>query len=288
MEDASPADQSEFVRFWNTTLAPKFIRFRHVLVDGLGLHSQQAIPTLGVAPGMTVLDAACGFGDTACQFGELVGPEGRVHGIDCCDAFLDFGREEAAAKGLSNVTFAVGDLQQVPLAPDYDLVFSRFGTMFFDNPVWGLRNMAAALPAGGRLAIIVWAARAENPAFMNAKEVILRHLPEPGDDADTCGPGPFSQADPEVLTGQLTAAGFADIALEKIEADVVMGRDPDDALAFQLALGPAGEIYREAGDLAVQKHDAIAKDMFEMYAPYQREAGIVMPSASWLATARKA
>lgn len=289
MEAAAPAaEQTEFVRFWNDILAPKFIRFKHVLVDGLGLHSDQALPKLGLRPGMTVLDAACGFGDTACQIAEAVGPGGRVLGVDCCDAFLDFGRAEARAKGLENVRFQAADLQSLAVEPEHDLVFSRFGTMFFDNPVWGMKTLARALKPGGRLAIMTWRARADNPAWMNAKDVLLRHLPEPGADADTCGPGPFSQADPEVLTAQLTAAGFTDIALERTDADVVMGRDADDAIAFQLALGPAGEIYREAGDLATQKHDVLVADLCAMYAPFEKPEGIVMPSSSWLATARLA
>lgn len=288
MDDASQGEMTEFVRFWNEVLEPKFSRFRHVLVDGLGNHSAAVFPKMDVREGDRILDAASGFGDTACLLAECVGPTGSVHGIDCCEGFVTYARDEADARGLDNVDFEVGDIQGRDFGGAYDMVFSRFGTMFFDNPVMGMKAMASALGPGGRLAIIVWRDRNDNPAFDAAKHLILKHLPPPGEDADTCGPGPFSQANPETLKGQLKAAGFTDIALERVDAEIVMGKDEDDAIAFQLALGPAGEIYREAGELATQKHDAIAEDLRAMYAPYKRSDGIVMGSSSWLATAVRA
>lgn len=106
--DASdPSDPGrEFVDFWNEILVPKFIKFKHVLVDGLTHHSEAIFPSLPVKAGDKVLDVGCGFGDTAIQLAERAGPEGSVVGIDCCDAFLEFGRKDAAAAGMSNVSFS--------------------------------------------------------------------------------------------------------------------------------------------------------------------------------------
>ena len=145
MSVAAAADQQdpgrEFVDFWNEILVPKFIRYKHILVDGLTHHSEAIFPTLPVNKGDSVLDVGCGFGDTAMKLARIVGESGRVVGIDCCDAFMDYGRREVAAAGLGNVSFVNGDALTEPFAPDYDFVFSRFGTMFFANPVMGLRNM---------------------------------------------------------------------------------------------------------------------------------------------------
>src|SRR5687768_10243226 len=108
---AAPAtnEDTAFVRFWNEVLAPKFIRFKHILVDGLSQHSEAVFPSLPVRKGDRVLDVGCGFGDTALKLAELVGPTGEVVGIDCCDAFLDYARKAAAGHG--NVSFVRGDAE---------------------------------------------------------------------------------------------------------------------------------------------------------------------------------
>jgi len=93
-------DDSDFVKFWNTVLEPKFTKYRHILQGGLSRHSAAVIPNLPIKKGMTVLDVGCGWGDMSLQIAEMVGPTGRVVGIDCVDAFLDEGRKDAAAKAL--------------------------------------------------------------------------------------------------------------------------------------------------------------------------------------------
>ncbi|MEO0622854.1 MAG: class I SAM-dependent methyltransferase [Pseudomonadota bacterium] len=286
MDDVQLTEQTEFVRFWNEVLVPKFVKYKHVLVGGLGQHSDAIFPKLVVPAGGHVMDAGCGFGDTACMLAERVGPEGAVVGIDCCEAFLDYGRKEAAERGLSNVSFAVADIESQQFDGDFDMIFSRFGTMFFTNPVRALRNMRTALKPGGTMTIIVWRARVDNHWGDKPKEVVLRHLPPPGEGAATCGPGPFSMADQEMVTGQLKAAGFADIAFERVDAPFRTGDSVEDAIGFQLALGPAGEVYREAGDLAVEKHDVIMADMREMLSAYETDDGVFLPSSSWVITAK--
>src|SRR5689334_18032407 len=89
--------RGEYIDFWNEVLVPKFVRWKHILVDGLTLHSAAVFPKLQVKPGDTVLDAGCGFGDTAIELARLVGPTGSVLAVDCCDAFMDYGRQDAKA-----------------------------------------------------------------------------------------------------------------------------------------------------------------------------------------------
>jgi ubiquinone/menaquinone biosynthesis C-methylase UbiE len=276
-------EDTPFVQFWNSVLAAKFIRFRHILVGGLTHHSEAVFPTLPVHAGDRVLDVGCGFGDTAIKLAGLVGPKGDVIGIDCCDAFLDIARTEVAASGLKNVRFMRGDAEIALPADNFDFVFARFGTMFFANPVAGLRNMRRALRPGGRMVHIVWRNRADNPWLSMAKDVVLRFLPPPGEDAQTCGPGPFSMSNEETVRGMMKAAGYDQVEFKRVDAPVLVGKDVADAMDFQLAIGPAGEVFREAGAEAERKRDQIEAALAEAITAQKMSAdGIVMESSSWV------
>jgi len=286
MDSAQAEDQTEFVRFWNEVLVPKFVKYKHVLVGGLSKHSEVIFPKLEVNPGDRIVDAGAGFGDTAIMLAERTGEAGHVMATDCCDGFLEYGRKEAAELGVKNVSFVVADIQKQEFEPVHDMIFSRFGTMFFENPVVALKNMRTALKPGGRLTMIVWRTMADNPWLGAAKAIALKHLPPPGEDADTCGPGPFSMAGQDMVTGQLRAAGYDNIAFERVDAPIRMGDSVEDAIGFQLALGPAGEVYREAGELGEQKRPAIEADLRALLAPHVTDDGVVMASSSWVITAR--
>jgi SAM-dependent methyltransferase len=155
--------------------------------------------------------------------------------------------------------------------------------MFFANPVAGLRNMRRALRPGGRMVHIVWRNRADNPWLSMAKDVVLRFLPEPGADALTCGPGPFSMSNEETVRGMMKAAGYEQVELKRVDAPVLVGKDVEDAMAFQLAIGPAGEVFREAGAEAERKRDQIEAALAEAINAQKMSAdGIVMESSSWV------
>ena len=278
--------RSQYVDFWNNVLVPKFVRWRHIIVDGLTLHSAKIFPSLAVRKGDKVIDAGCGFGDTVIELARLVGPTGSVLGIDCCEGFLQYGRRDAKAAGLNNVSFLKADVQTYPFKPVHDFCFSRFGTQFFENPVAGLRNMRTSLKPGGIMTMIVWRGINDNPWLGHAKQVVLNYLPPPGENAQSCGPGPFSMADTGVVTKQLEIAGYKNIEFEQVDAQVFVGKDLDDAAAFQLAIGPAGEVYREAGKLAEARHDEITKALKVELAKYQRPNGVMMDSSSWKVTAK--
>jgi ubiquinone/menaquinone biosynthesis C-methylase UbiE len=283
---APKTEDTAFVRFWNDVLAPKFIRFKHILVDGLSHHSEAVFPTLPVREGDRVLDVGCGFGDTALKLAARVGPTGSVVGIDCCDAFLDYARAQVRMRNLDNVTFVRGDAEIALPTNQFDFVFARFGTMFFANPVAGLRNMRRALKPGGRMVHIVWRERKDNPWLSMAKDVVLRFLPPPGDEAQTCGPGPFSMSDEGVVRGMMKSAGYEKVELRRVDAPVLVGKDVKDAIAFQLAIGPAGEVFREAGAEAERKRADIEAALEEAINRQKIAAnGIVMDSSSWVISA---
>jgi ubiquinone/menaquinone biosynthesis C-methylase UbiE len=128
--DVETQEDTEFVRFWNTVLEPKFTKYRHILQGGLSRHSAAVLPKLPLKNGMSVLDVGCGWGDMSIQVAERVGPEGRVVGIDCVEAFLEEARRDAAAAGLSHVEFKRGDAEVGLPESEFDYVVARFGTMF--------------------------------------------------------------------------------------------------------------------------------------------------------------
>ena len=280
------SETTEFVDFWNEILLPKFVKYRHILVGGLTRHSELIFPNLEVSKGDKVVDVGCGFGDTALKFAEIVGPEGSVLGIDCCEGFLKYGREEAQVAGVTNLTFIEADVQSHPFEPVHDFCFSRFGTQFFENPVAGPRAMRSALKPGGIMTMIVWRTIDDNPWLGMPKDVVLKILPPPGDDARTCGPGPFSMAGQEMVTKQLEIAGYDSIDFKRVDAPLMVGDTLDDAFNFQIALGPAGEVYREAGDLAIEKHAEIEAALKAELKKHVTPEGVVLGSSSWVISAR--
>ena len=278
----------QFTAFWNDVLAAKFERFRNILLDGLSYHSAVPLRTLTLVPGAAALDVGCGWGDTALELARITGPQGAVLGIDCCESFLAKGRRDAAESGLRNVRFVAADVQTYPFKPEFDFCFSRFGMMFFSNPVAALRNVSAALKPGGRLMFVTWRAIEHNPWLAVPKAVTLEFLPPPSADAETCGPGPFSMANTDVVTRQLQAAGFEDIAFRATDGPVMIGSSVEQAVEFQLALGPAGEIFREAGEQARKRRPEIERALRVELARHCRAGGeIVMQSSSWTITATK-
>ncbi|MFZ1866336.1 MAG: methyltransferase domain-containing protein [Polyangiales bacterium] len=283
------ADNLGFVECWNEILTPKWIRFRHLLSGNGKIHSDIAYADFGIRKGDKVLDIGCGFGETALEIADIVGPSGEVVGIDCTDSFLNIAERERYDAGIKNVRYELGDAQVCDLPGNYfDVAYSRFGVMFFQSAVRALRNAHHALKPGGKLCLIVWRSLADNPCWGAAKEVALRHLPPPGENASTCGPGPFSMASEETDRAMLEAAGFSTVELfKRIDADVCIGRDIEEAIDYQLLVGPSGEIVREAGEEGKRKLPAVRRDLHAFLKPYRRDGGVFMPSSTWAIMARK-
>ncbi|MDI5890711.1 class I SAM-dependent methyltransferase [Halomonas rhizosphaerae] len=278
---------SEYVEFWNDTLADKFDRFQDILMNGLSYHSRVPLTRLDIEPGSRILDVGCGWGDTAIELARRTGPRGEVLGLDCVAQFLEDAQRRAAEADVDNVRFIAADVERYPFEPECDLCFSRFGMMFFEHPVVAMRNVHKALKPGGELMFIVWRDIEDNPWLGLPKRVVLDFLPPPGEDARTCGPGPFSMANPEVVTQQLEIAGFENIAFERNDGPVEVGDSVENAMRFQLALGPAGEVFREAGEEAERQRPQIEEALRQALAPFEQDGKIVMGSSSWTITARK-
>jgi SAM-dependent methyltransferase len=283
---AEGAVNAEAIEAWNTVLFDKFCRFRHIVVQGLAEHGEVALRRHPVAAGARVLDIGCGFGDTTVQLARLAGPGGEAVGVDGAPRFIEAARAESAAAGVRNARFFVADVQTEPLGGPYDMAFSRFGMMFFLGPVMALRNIRSALVPGGKLVMVVWRRRDEN-AFMHVAEQCVRPLlpEEPQTDEPTCGPGPFSMADADTVTGQLVAAGFRQICLERCDLPFRFGRDLDEAVDFAMTLGPAGELVRLAGEEGQRRLPTVTAALREALAPFARPDGIYGPTTTWIISA---
>jgi SAM-dependent methyltransferase len=280
----------EFVDFWTGIATPKWVRFRHILSGNGKIHSDIAADDIGVRPGDRVLDVGCGFGETCLELSQRVGPDGRVVGLDCAPAFLEIAERERAAAGAGNVRYVVDDIELCREVEEasFDVVFARFGIMFCNSPVRALRSVRRVLVPGGRFRAIVWRAKAENQCWATAEAVALEHVPRPGDQAATCGPGPFSMSDRDTVQAMLDAAGLADAGFRRIDADLCMGTSLDEAIDFQVAVGPAGFVIREAGDAGTVALPAIREHLARVLAPFVRaDGGVWMSSSTWLISATR-
>jgi SAM-dependent methyltransferase len=284
---AGSSVNAEAIQAWDGPLFDRFVRFRHLLTGGLAVHGEVALALHPPPRGGRVLDIGCGFGDTTQRLGELVGPAGEAVGVDAAPRFIEMAQREAAEAATPNVRFAVADVETAgpdTLGGPYDLAFSRFGTMFFAGPVSALRNVRAALTPGGRLVMVVWRRREDNAWLYRAQTIVEEIVSRPEEyDEPTCGPGPFSMAGADTVSDILLGAGFTDVSLRRCDEPIVVGRDVEEAMDLVMALGPAGEILRLAGERAAHLHgtvrDALRAGLGEFAGP---DGTLSAPASTWI------
>jgi ubiquinone/menaquinone biosynthesis C-methylase UbiE len=268
---------------WNTILFDKFCRFRHVATDGLARHSDELLRRHPPRPGARVLDVGCGFGDTTRSIAALLGPNGSARGVDCAENFIESARRDNPDTKQAP-SFFVGDVQHCDLEGPYDHAFSRFGTMFYSQPGAAMRNIRRALVPGGGVSFIVWRRREDNP-WLHAAELRVKELVPVVSHEETdqvhCGPGPFSMAGPDMVSDLLLASGFVDVRFERFDTEICIGRDLDDAIEFAMALGPAGEIIRLAGDIGRAREPEVRRALRDTLGSFQRTDGVWAPSSTW-------
>jgi SAM-dependent methyltransferase len=284
--NVAPANQ-ETLEAWNGVLFDRFLQYRHIVAAGLGAHGEEALRIHPPRAGERALDIGCGFGDTTQRIAGLLGPEGSVLGIDVAERFVATAREEAEAAGAANLEFTVGDVQVAEFEPgSFDYAFSRMGTMFFANPVPAMRNVREALAPGGRLCMVVWRRKLENAWMHRAEQVVERFVEEDEESEEPpCGPGPFSMGDADLTSQILLGAGFEQISLRRCDIGIQTGRDLEEAVEFAMALGPAGEAIRLAGEEAERLRPEIAAALREALAEFEGPNGVVAPASTWIVSA---
>ena len=284
MTESSIANTAQH-EFWNTVAGPRWV--------GLGgLVEQRVLPVndlllarSAVAAGESVLEIGCGTGAATVPFAQAVGEHGRVVGVDISEPMLAGARKRIAESGLGNVSLIEADAQVHPFEPDrFDLITSRFGVMFFADPVAAFRNMLPAARPGGRLCFACWAPLEENQHWLIPYEVALRRLGPPAP-SDPRAPGPLALSDPGYVRSILETAGFAQVAIAR-ETPEIIGSTPEEEADYACAMGPPARLIDEKEpDKAVR--ETIRREMVEAFAAYAQGKEMRLPSTVFLVTARR-
>ncbi|MFD3745883.1 class I SAM-dependent methyltransferase [Nocardia sp. NPDC058633] len=230
-----------------------------------------------VGAGDRVLDIGCGTGQTTREAGRAA-VDGSAVGVDISELMLEQARRISDEEGPSNVGFQLADAQVNPFpANAFDLCISRFGVMFFADPVAAFSNIARALRPGGRLAWLVWQGHDRNEWASMFSDVLASAIATPGR-------GPFSLADPVVTESMLTTAGFTEITFTDIDEPVYYGAD--SAAAYDNLLRLTG-FTAFLADLAPPGAERARARLREILADHQTDDGVYFDSRAWLLTARR-
>lgn len=274
------------IAYWNEQAGPRWVRLQALLDTQLAPLGEAMMDTLALAPGERVLDVGCGCGDTTLAIARRVGATGSVTGLDVSGVMVERARQRARDAGLTNVHFEIADAQTHRFEPGgFDALFSRFGVMFFTDPVAAFTNLRAALRPGGRLGFVCWQAMQHNAWLMEPLKVAVQHLvmpaPPPPD-----APGPFAFADPDRVRAIVSGAGFAAVAIDDRSSQLTLGpgADIDQVADFLMQMGPTAAALREA-DAEVQRQ--VTSEMRAMLVTYQTADGVQMPAKAWMVTARQ-
>ena len=274
----------EQIRYWNEQGGPKWVLRQRQLdaqIHPLGL---VALQRAEVRRGERVIDVGCGCGQTSLELAERVGPNGAVLGIDISGPMLNRAQERQKELGVTNLEFLTTDAQTHQFAHEqFDLVFSRFGVMFFEDPIAAFRNLRTALRPNGRLYFLCWQALEKNDWARVPFKAALQHVPPPAPPAPGA-PGPFAFADPERVRQVLGAAGFVAVRCEPYEEELRIGdaATVEEAVEFSLDIGPASRLL---ADTPADTRTRVAQSVREALTPYASSEGVRLPGAVWIVQA---
>lgn len=271
------------VEYWNGRPAHAWVTDAERFDTMLAPFGRRLLTAAVLTPGARVLDVGCGNGAISLEAARTVGPGGWVTGLDLSAPMLRVARRRAEEQGF-DVDFVQGDAQTASFDEPFDVVLSRFGVMFFDEPEAAFANLAKAARTGGRLCFVCWQEMFANewiavPAMAMVAHVGIPDLPEPG------VPGPFALADAQRTRSLLESAGWSEVIVEEHTDRMRMGRDPEDVVAFMLSEEMGRRVVEGKDPEAVQAGTEAA---LEALRPYATPEGVLLGGAYWLVTARKA
>lgn len=247
----------------------------------LRAHHEHLRAVYGINPGGRVVDIGCGTGLTTREAARAAAPAGRVVGIDVSERMLERARQVTAAERLDNVRYELGDAQVHRFdAASFDVVISRFGTMFFSDPAAAFANIAAAVRPEARLVLLVWQRREDNE-WARVIDAVLGEAAQP----PPAGADPFSLGDAEATGRLLGDAGFAGMRFEEVHEPVLYGEDLDAALAFVRGFQDTSAALASLSDGEAAR--TVERLRETLAAHHTDERGVVLDSRSWLITARR-
>jgi SAM-dependent methyltransferase len=268
------------VAYWNESAGPTWVAMQDALDHQLNDLGLAAMAALAPQQGEQLVDIGCGCGTTTLEPARRVGEGGAVLGVDISAPMLSVARERAMAAGLNDARFTQADAQTYAFEP-IDAAFSRFGVMFFADPVAAFANIRKGLRPGGRIAFVCWRELAENPWMTVPLAAVLPLLPSPPAAPTPGAPGPFAFADRDRLFDIVRDAGFTDISIEPLDAQVSWG-DLQLSVNMALRLGPVAALVREHPD----QRDAMADAIRAALAAHLGAQAIRLDSATWIVKAK--
>jgi SAM-dependent methyltransferase len=259
--------------YWNSEVADNWVTRRDHFDRTLAGIGAALMAFADLKPGMDVLDIGCGAGATTEHLAARVAP-GHAVGLDISTALV------AAAKARSGgaTRFIEADASVYPFLPEFDLVFSRLGVMFFADPVASFANIRRALKPGGRLAFLCWCPADEivylSETFKAARDLLPAYEPTPDNE-----PGPFGLADSARTRRILEEAGWRDIRIERTTPLSLLGTTLDEAVEQVMNMGPLARLVREISEDTRQK---VRERVAPVLRPFLTAEGVCPPAACWL------
>ena len=272
------ADQ---IAYWNGEAGKRWVDQQSRLDAMLAPISDAALAVADAKSGERVVDIGCGCGDTSIKLASTVGAAGRVLGADVSAPMLQLATHRAGISKTLAFTEADAATHQFESGA-FDLLFSRFGVMFFADPDAAFANMRKALAKTGRAAFVCWRDWRDNEWVRVPILAVRPHVP-PQPQLGPEDPGPFSFADPSRIRRILANAGFDAITLRPFDVKVEIGSSLDDATSYLLEFGPVSRALTDASP--AQKEQAIAS-LRGSLAPHAATTPIKLGAAVWLVTAK--
>lgn len=265
--------------FWNGRTGEGWVSVESYIDQMLAPISEEAVRRADPKEGERIIDIGCGCGTTTLQ---LAAGGAAVWGVDISELMIEKAKEKTG--DAAEVRFSVADAAAQDYTPDHHCVFSRFGVMFFSDPVAAFQNIRSALKPDGRLVFLCWQAPVNNPWMALVGQTLQPFMPEDAPQPAPTDPGPFAFADPGYTSDILSKAGFAGVNIESVEKDMVLGEDLDQIMAFQSRVGPLSGLLatvdEETGEQAKQA-------VMNVLTSHLGERGVVLGAAAWLVTARQ-
>jgi SAM-dependent methyltransferase len=285
MQNTGPNAQQ--IEHWNQIAGPKWVALQQFIDAQIRPHGEAAMQRAKLQAGDQVLDVGCGCGSTSLELARRVGADGSVMGIDISSVMLERARATARERGVANVDFVNADAQTHRFEPaSRDVLFSRFGVMFFAQPEQAFANLATALRSGGRLAFVCWQAMSENPWVLVPLMAALQHIPPPSP-PPAGAPGPFALADAARVQRILSQAGFQDVQVEALNQPMNIGQgyDLDQTIDLMMQMGPMAMVLRDAEPQLLQRVKASVR---QAVLPYSVGDHLQLGAAAWVVSARRA